>query len=473
MRVVDLFCGCGGLSLGFEKAGFNIVAAFDKWDAALHVYNTNFDHPASSLDLTDICHCVETIKALHPDMIIGGPPCQDFSSAGKRDEDNGRGNLTVNYAEIISTIKPPVFVMENVDRIVKTNKLVEATRIFKEAGYGLSVKILDASYCGVPQKRKRFFMVGALGEKDGFLDSALNEGLSKEPMTMRDYFGDTLGLEYYYRHPRSYARRGIFSIDEPSPTVRGVNRPMPDGYEIHNNDPVRSKDGIRPLTTKERSLVQTFPDNFHFEGSKTDIEQMIGNAVPVNLAKYVASTVAKYLAKQGKVMTVAAQKVQLERPKRTTMVAMSTRVPLVKFDEVAKEYPDGIVANKQVKKNNGLDPSKNLLVSLVKNDTIDLLLDGSINVYYTGKKFPSNVELNHLYYFMPYRKGKGIRDLYYIKVARIGSKHEVHPESDPNDLRLVFEIEFVKQLFPDYKPIDLKIYHTFTDTKLNIILNME
>ena len=109
---------------------------------------------------------------------------------------------------------------------------------------------------------------------------------------------------------------------------------------------------------------------------------------------------------------------------------------------------------------------------MVKNDTIDLLLDGSINIYYTGKKFPSTVALNHLYYFMPYRKGKGIRDLYYIKVARVGSKHEVHPDADPNDLRLVFEIEFVKQLFPDYKPIELEIWHTFTDTKLDKILAM-
>lgn len=471
MRVVDLFCGCGGLSLGFEKAGFNVVAAFDKWDAALHVYNTNFDHPASPLDLTDVGHCVETLKTLSPDMIIGGPPCQDFSSAGKRDEDNGRGDLTVNYAEIISAIKPPVFVMENVDRIVKTNKLVEAKRMFKEAGYGLSFRILDASYCGVPQKRKRFFMVGVLGEKDGFLDAALDAGQTKEPMTMRDYFGDSLGLEYYYRHPRSYARRGIFSIDEPSPTIRGVNRPMPDGYEIHSNDPVRSKDGIRPLTTKERSLIQTFPEEFHFEGSKTDVEQMIGNAVPVNLAKYVASTIAAYLAKQGKSVLID-EKRQNERPRRIAMVAKSTPVQLVKFKEVAKEYPDKIVANKQVKKGDGLDPSKNLLVSLVKNDTIDLLLDGSINVYYTGKKFPSTVELNHLYYFMPYRKGKGIRDLYYIKVARVGSKHEVHPDADPNDLRLVFEIEFVKQLFPDYKPIRLTIWETFTDTKLNDILSL-
>lgn len=471
MKVVDLFCGCGGLSLGFEMAGFDVVAAFDKWEAALHVYNANFNHPAEPLDLTNVKYCIDKITALSPDMIIGGPPCQDFSSAGKRDEDNGRGDLTVNYAEIISAIKPQVFVMENVERITKTQKLIAAKRLFKDAGYGLSFRILDASLCGVPQKRKRFFMVGVLGETDGFLDDALEEGQSKRPMTMRDYFGSSLGIDYYYRHPRSYARRGIFSIDEPSPTVRGVNRPMPDGYQIHANDPIRSKEGIRPLTTKERSLVQTFPEEFHFEGSKTDIEQMIGNAVPVNLAKYVASIVATYLAKHSKA-TIIVEKKNIERPQRTDMVAMPTRIPLVKFQEIAKEYPDKIVTNKQVKKGDGLDPSKNLLVSLVKNDTIDLLLDGSINVYYTGKKFPSTVELNHLYYFMPYRKGKGIRDLYYIKVARIGSKHEVHPDADPNDLRLVFEIEFVKQLFLDYKPIRLSIWETFTDTKLNNILSL-
>ncbi len=475
MRVVDLFCGCGGLSLGFEKAGFNIVAAFDKWEAALHVYNSNFKHSALPLDLIDVKQCVETIGEISPDMIIGGPPCQDFSSAGKRDEDNGRGNLTVNYAEIISILKPPIFVMENVDRIVKTNKLVEAKRLFKEAGYGLSFRILDASYCGVPQKRKRFFMVGVIGEQDGFLDNFFGLRLSEKPMTVRDYFGTSLGIEYYYRHPRSYARRGIFSIDEPSPTIRGVNRPMPNGYEIHANDPVQSKEGIRPLTTKERSMIQTFPEEFHFEGNKSDVEQMIGNAVPVNLAKYVATTVADYLREKG--FNISTNKAISKKDanvvsRKTSMVAMSKRIPLVKFQEVVKEYPDTIVNNEQIFKNDGLDPTKKLLVSLVKNDTIDLLLDGSINVYYTGRRFPSTVELNHLYYFMPYRKGKGIRDLYYIKVARIGSKHEVHPEADPNDLRLVFEIEFVKQLFADYKPIKLAIWETFTDTELSSILSL-
>ena len=295
MKIVDLFCGCGGLSLGFQNAGFKIVAAYDKWQAALSVYQKNFEHECKMLDLSNVEDCVAEIESKHPDMIIGGPPCQDFSSAGKRDEDNGRGDLTVNYAQIINRIRPKWFVMENVERITKTQKLIDAKKIFKEAGYGLSWQVLDASKCGVPQKRKRFFMIGKLHEQDDFMAPFLQSGLSKTSMTLREYFGDSLGVEYYYRHPRSYARRGIFSIDEPSPTVRGVNRPMPKGYEIHDNDPVKSKEGIRALTTIERSYIQTFPKTFKFEGSKTELEQMIGNAVPVKLAEYVATSIKKYL----------------------------------------------------------------------------------------------------------------------------------------------------------------------------------
>lgn len=296
MRVVDLFCGCGGLSLGFQNAGFNIVAAYDKWVSALAVYQANFEHKSMELDLSDVDKSVAEIERMHPDMIIGGPPCQDFSSAGKRDEDNGRGDLTVKYAQIINAVRPQWFVMENVERITKTQKLVEAKAFFKSAGYGLSCMVLDASRCGVPQKRKRFFMVGKLGEHDDFMSDILQAGLSEKAMTLRDYFGDSLGVEYYYRHPRSYARRGIFSIDEPSPTVRGVNRPMPKGYEIHHNDPVANKEGIRALTTLERSYIQTFPLTFKFVGSKTDMEQMVGNAVPVKLAEYVARSISRYIS---------------------------------------------------------------------------------------------------------------------------------------------------------------------------------
>lgn len=300
MKVVDLFCGCGGLSLGFIKAGFDIVAAYDKWAAALNVYRKNFHHTVMEMDLSDIQLCSSEIIRLSPDMIIGGPPCQDFSSAGKRDEEGGRGDLTIKYAEIISNVRPEWFVMENVARITKTNKLNEARRILKQAGYGLSQHVLDASYCGVPQKRKRFFMIGKLNEADDFMFSAINTALSRKPMTMRDYFGSSLGINYYYRHPRSYVRRGIFSIDEPSPTIRGVNRPIPEGYKLHSNDPVKTKEGIRPLTTKERSYVQTFPKDFMFDGNKTDVEQMIGNAVPVNLAKFIADAINRYIEQQEK-----------------------------------------------------------------------------------------------------------------------------------------------------------------------------
>ena len=295
MRVVDLFCGCGGLSLGFQNAGFDVVAAFDKWDAALAVYRKNFSHNAEALDLSNVLDSTHIISHYQPDMIIGGPPCQDFSSAGQRNEDGGRGDLTIQFAKIICSIKPMWFVMENVDRITKTQKLVEAKRIFKSAGYGLTQQVLDASLCGVPQKRKRFFLIGKLNADDNFLSKIMLAGLAKKSMTLRDYFGNSLGIEYYYRHPRSYVRRGIFSIDEPSPTVRGVNRPMPNGYQIHHNDPVRSKEGIRPLTTIERSYIQTFPKDFDFFGTKTDMEQMIGNAVPVNLANYVANAINTYI----------------------------------------------------------------------------------------------------------------------------------------------------------------------------------
>ena len=294
IKVVDLFCGCGGLSLGFEKAGMDVVAGFDNWSEALNVYRNNFSHPAIRTDLSNVDESVEKIRSFTPDMIIGGPPCQDFSSAGKRNEDNGRGDLTVCYAQIISRITPQWFVMENVERILKTQKLQEALTIFRAAGYGLTYMVLNAALCGVPQKRKRFVMIGKLGEKDDFIKEELLSHLSDHEMSVAEYFGDKLDIKYYYRHPRSYARRGIFSTDEPSATIRGVNRPMPQGYTLHPGDPVKSLVGIRPLTSRERSMIQTFPEGFDFQGTKTNIEQMIGNAVPVNLGYYIADAIFRY-----------------------------------------------------------------------------------------------------------------------------------------------------------------------------------
>ena len=284
LKVIDIFAGCGGLSLGFQNLNFNIVAAFDNWESAIKVYQNNFKHKALCCHIQKLNLEYQIFSQFEPDMIIGGPPCQDFSSAGKRNEELGRGDLTILFAEIVARIKPQWFVMENVDRLAKSYKYKVARQIFKEAGYGLSEKILDASLCGVPQKRKRFFCVGEMFGEDESLNPYFEANLSKRSITVREYLGN-LGIEYYYRHPRSYKRRAIFSIDEPSPTIRGVNRPIPTTYKMHPGDAGPVSPQLRPLTTLERSYIQTFPPNFIFEGSKTDLEQMIGNAVPVKLAE--------------------------------------------------------------------------------------------------------------------------------------------------------------------------------------------
>lgn len=295
MRIVDLFCGCGGLSLGYAKAGMNVVAGYDNWDPAIATYMYNFKHPINKLDLLDAENASKHISLYNPDMIIGGPPCQDFSSAGLRNEDNGRGDLTLSYAKIIDAIRPTWFMMENVSTITKTRKLKQAKEIFKKAGFGMTQIVLDASLCGVPQKRKRFILIGKLGEDDNFMLDFIKSRLSDKPMTVKDYLGDRIDIEFYYRHPRSYARRGVFSVNEPSPTIRGVNRPIPSGYHLHPNDPVSSLDGVRPLTTFERAMIQTFPETFVFSGNKSEIEQMIGNAVPVNLGVFVAKCILEYI----------------------------------------------------------------------------------------------------------------------------------------------------------------------------------
>jgi len=294
MKTVDLFAGCGGLSLGLENAGFEVVHAYDNWEKSNEIYAQNFNHPISKLDLSDVKKAVKEIKRHKPELIVGGPPCQDFSSAGKRDVTLGRADLTYSFQDIILEIKPRWFVMENVPLIKNSLILKNIINNLKDL-YGLNVLTLNAAYFGVPQARKRFFLIGHLnGCHDSLINAFVNK-VSEKPMSVRDYLGNSLNIENYYRHPRNYSRRGIFSIDEPSPTIRGVNRPLPPSYKEKGMVPNGvNLDDVRPLSSKERSIIQTFPKNFILEGPKTHIDQMIGNAIPVNLAKVVGDVIKEF-----------------------------------------------------------------------------------------------------------------------------------------------------------------------------------
>lgn len=188
----------------------------------------------------------------------------------------------------------------------------------------------------------------------------------------------------------------------------------------------------------------------------------IGNAVPPRLAWYLAIQMKKAFADQ----------MSISKEEKNQVRHSIKQVPIIK---IAEQYPRHIVNNTEavfVKDITGIELDKRVLISLVKPDNIEHYVDHSANIYYTGKKFPTTIALNKLYYFMPYIKGLGVRDLYLIKIARVGTKQEVHPECEDNDFRLVFEIQYVKQLFEGYRPIHLNIWRTFTDTTMESLLKM-
>ena len=198
----------------------------------------------------------------------------------------------------------------------------------------------------------------------------------------------------------------------------------------------------RRFSAREAARIQSFPDTFALDMvSQGRQYKAIGNAVPPVMMWNIVKQFQNVL-----------------------------KVPMLDFEQTKQQYPNEIVTNDP--KLEDIDPNKNVLVSYMKSEALQMFLDGSINIYYTGKKFPSTVALNKVYYFMPYKKGRGIRDLYLIKICRVGSKQEVFPDCDPNDFRLVFETEFVRQLFDDYCMIDLPIWHTFKDTTMKEILKL-
>ena len=203
-NVIDLFCGCGGFSKGFEEAGFNICFGIDMWKDATVTYQHNFSNAVvlneditkiSGEDILKMC----SLQATEVDVIIGGPPCQGFSVSGKRMIDDERNRLYKSYVNIVSIIKPKAFVMENVPGLVRLFKGKVAEQVkedFTNIGYSVQMKILSADNYGVPQQRKRVFFVGIRkdlsekGIKYFYPEPIMGEGTGINSWTCKDAISD-------------------------------------------------------------------------------------------------------------------------------------------------------------------------------------------------------------------------------------------------------------------------------------------
>lgn len=340
MRAVELFVGAGGMSLGLRRAGIEVIQAYDAWSPAVEVYRRNVGPHVWQRDLKDIFSIGPMIAALAPEIICGGPPCQDFSAAGERIEGE-RAALTRAFAMLVCIARPSWFLMENVPLAASSQAWADARAMLVRAGYGLTEAKLDASFYGVPQRRRRLFVVGRLGEQNGFLESALVAARSKSPMTVREILGDSLG-EAFFMPPRIPGKRGVWSVNDPAPTMRSSSRrPMSDSYQPHPADtaliatgafytrPFYSGRGVRTLdepapavirTTRERprphylsnphpadpvpatqaavltqeqvSRIQGFPIGWDWSSATSrDIDQMIANAVPAPLAEAIGRVI--------------------------------------------------------------------------------------------------------------------------------------------------------------------------------------
>lgn len=338
--VLDLFCGAGGLSLGFTRAGFQIVRAIDHDESALQTYRANIGHHVSRQD-------VSLPSALpHTTLIIGGPPCQGFSSAGLRRTNDQRNSLISSFAKIVAELRPACFVLENVEGFLTAeqgDRVVELLDPLIEAGYLIHLRKINAANYGVPQHRKRVIVIGGLGWEPSFPQPThsafgapgatraarylpptptLLEALQDLPSPTLEPPGSPQG--HYYRslhgidleralalkpgqtmkdlpeelQHESFRRRAFRRVMDGTPSERrggapaGIKRLRPEepskaitcGAVTEFLHPIEH----RSLTLRECARLQTFPDSFIFFGSPAEQMQQLGNAVPPLLAEHVA-----------------------------------------------------------------------------------------------------------------------------------------------------------------------------------------
>lgn len=339
--VLDLFCGCGGLSLGFMQAGFDIKLGIDVWCDAIKTFGaTHADAQGVVADLFSVHpqEIADQTGLKKVDVIIGGPPCQGFSIAGKRMIDDERNQLYKSFVEFVKFYRPKAFLMENVPNIMSMGKGIikeQITQDFENLGYFVHSKILIASDFGVPQNRRRAFFIGFKKECDFEFPIAFEtpkvttfEAISDLPdYSLNDGENYPLATSSSYQKIMRENSKGLFNhqVTQHNEKTVSIISLVPDGgnykdlpeefkntrnvniawTRLNSQKPSFTIDTghrhhfhykfNRVPTVRESARIQSFPDDFIFLGTKTSQYKQVGNAVPPMLAKVLAFKIKEYL----------------------------------------------------------------------------------------------------------------------------------------------------------------------------------
>lgn len=323
MDVVSLFSGAGGLDLGFEQAGFNIVYANEYDSSIWATYEKNHSAPLDKRDIRQI----KSEEIPDCDGIIGGPPCQSWSEAGSlKGIDDARGKLFYDYIRILKDKQPLFFLAENVVGMLSKRHetaVENIKRMFRECGYDLTVTLVNVSDYGIPQDRKRVFYIGFRNDlertfrfpKAPYIYKTLKETIydlrtSAVPALDKNYANPAVKVPNHEYFTGSYStifmsRNRVRQWDECGFTVQASGRQA----QLHPQAPIMPKvdenkhifvEGkehlYRRMTVRECARLQTFPDTFEFVYDKVDDGyKMVGNAVPVDMARIIAEAVQRQI----------------------------------------------------------------------------------------------------------------------------------------------------------------------------------
>lgn len=308
LTVLDLFCGAGGLSSGLDDLEkFTPVLGVDKDENCIKTYKENISDNALCADLTTLNPNQLPVQPEDVDVVAGGPPCQDFSVANRYSRGGKKTNLVFVFADYVEHFNPDAFVMENVTGIKSTGdvltKLIEK---FESLNYNTTVKTLNADNFGVPQHRKRVFVVGSQygsveiesGDGEDVPVSTVLNGLPevesgesvigmpnmRAPNHQQKTIDRIKNTEQGDSLYDNWSARIRLDPDVPTPTLKAGQR-----INYHFAHPEKA----RGLTVRERALIQGFPELYKFKGTLTSQKTQTGNAVPPPLAKHVGDAIVQ------------------------------------------------------------------------------------------------------------------------------------------------------------------------------------